>query len=176
MDENATAIEAIVAKDPSGFKEAVVRSLSRKLTDTLLRAREAVAASVMEANVLAPSAPASTGAPVRGKPPAGVDTAMEDELSDEMKGVFGMEPEKVSMRAVAKDDDISLDPNFEKEYLSKSVDMSGHKVQLKQIGLGLSKPIRVYIDGERWELFPGPDAAMKATKEHIKTLGTKEGK
>lgn len=175
MDENRTAIDAISEKDPAAFKDAVVKSLSRKLTDVLARSRDVVAASVMEANVLAPSAPATTGKPARGNAPAGVDVAMEDDMSDEIKSVFGMDAEKVAARPVAKDDDISLDPNFEKEYLTKSVEMDGHKVALKQIGLGLSKPIRVYVDGERWELFPGPEAAMKATKEYLKTLA-KEGK
>jgi hypothetical protein len=48
--------------------------------------------------------------------------------------------------------------------------VEGHKVTIKQIGLGLSKPVRVYVDGNRWEFFPGPDAAMRAVKPYINSL------
>jgi hypothetical protein len=64
-------------------------------------------------------------------------------------------------------DDISLDPNFEKEFYHSSQKYKGQDVLIKQLGTGFGKPVRVYINGRRWEFFPGPKAAMKATKDYI---------
>jgi hypothetical protein len=64
-------------------------------------------------------------------------------------------------------DDISLDPNFEKEFYNSSSKYKGQEIIIKQLGTGFGKPVRVYINGRRWEFFPGPKAAVKATKDYI---------
>jgi hypothetical protein len=38
------------------------------------------------------------------------------------------------------------------------------------LGTGFGKPVRVYINGRRWEFFAGPKVAMKATKEYIDSM------
>ena len=131
--------------------------------------------AVTEANVVAPSAPttgAKVGIPGSERSNAGgveVPDPLADGLRDEIETAFGVKGDNAS-KPIAKDDDISLDPNFEKEFFIKEMDVDGHKVTIKQIGLGLSKPVRVYVDGNRWEFFPGPDAAMKAVKPYLASL------
>ena len=168
------AIDAISDKEPSGFKEAIQSELKSRLAESLRSARDAVAATIVEVNVGAPSAPPSTMPSKKmvapQSPAAGVETGMDEDLMKEIQAIFGMGTKAEAEKPTAKDDDISLDPNFEKEYLQKSFKLGTHKVQFKQIGLVLSKPIRVYVGGERWELFPGPESANKAVKEYIKEL------
>jgi len=134
---------------------------------------------VTEANVIAPSAPATgakAGIPGSERSNAGgaeVADPLADGLRDEIETAFGVKGDN-SSKPTAKDDDISLDPNFEKEFFIKEMDVDGHKVTIKQIGLGLSKPVRVYVDGNRWEFFAGPEAAMKAVKPYITSLNQEE--
>jgi hypothetical protein len=68
---------------------------------------------------------------------------------------------------VKKAADGGLDPNQEKEYLMKTFNHNGKVVELKQVGLGFSRPIRAYIDGIRWNFFPSMGKAMEMTKEYI---------
>lgn len=64
-------------------------------------------------------------------------------------------------------DDISLDPNFEKEFFYSTEKYKNQDIVIKQLGTGFGKPVRVYINGRRWEFFPGPKAAVKASKDYI---------
>jgi len=68
---------------------------------------------------------------------------------------------------VKKSADDGLNPTLDKEFLMKTFQHNGKIVELKQVGLGMSRPIRVYIDGTRWNFFPGIESAMKMTKEYI---------
>ena len=68
---------------------------------------------------------------------------------------------------VKKAADGGLDPNQEKEYLMKTVKHQGKMIELKQVGLGFSRPIRAYIDGKRWNFFPSVDKALEMTTEYI---------
>jgi hypothetical protein len=74
---------------------------------------------------------------------------------------------------VRKDADGGLNPTLEKEFLVKTFQHNGKIVELKQIGLGLSRPIRVYIDGDRWNFFPGLESATEMTKEYIEMTANK---
>jgi hypothetical protein len=127
---------------------------------------------VTEASVLAPSAPttgAKAGIPGSERSNSGgaeVPDPLEDGLRDEIETAFGVKGD-ASGKTVSKDEDISLDPNFEKEFFMKETEYKGHKLTIKQVGLGLSKPVRVYVDGNRWEFFPGPESAMKAARTYV---------
>jgi len=68
---------------------------------------------------------------------------------------------------VKKAADGGLDPNQEKEYLMKTFKHNGKMVELKQVGLGFSRPVRAYIDGVRWNFFPSVDKATEMTMEYI---------
>lgn len=66
-------------------------------------------------------------------------------------------------------EDPALDPALEKEYFLKSIDQGKHTITLKTIGIGKNKPVSVYIDGFRWEMFPGPIKAESETIAFIKS-------
>ena len=68
---------------------------------------------------------------------------------------------------IRKQQDDGLNPTLDKEFLMKTFQHNGKIVELKQVGLGMSRPIRVYIDGTRWNFFPGIESAVKMTKEYI---------
>ena len=67
-------------------------------------------------------------------------------------------------------EDPALDPALEKEYYLKSIEQGKHTITLKTIGIGKNKPVSVYIDGFRWEMFPGP---IKAEAETIAFVQSK---
>jgi hypothetical protein len=73
----------------------------------------------------------------------------------------------VPTAAGAAKDDMSLDPNFEKEFFQSSSDYKGQRITVKQLGTGFGKPVRIYINDRRWEFFPGPKVGIKAAKDYI---------
>jgi len=177
MENLHKAIQAIGEKEAVAFKDAILTELLLRVGQTLDQRRVSIAHDILEANVLAPSASPATPPPSGKQPPSGVtEKPMDEDLMKELQAIFGIGAKADETKPVAKDDDVSLDPNFEKEYLTKSFAINGVKVQFKQIGLGLSKPIRVYVDGQRWELFPGPEAAIQATKQYVKELAAEAKK
>lgn len=198
MENLQKAINATQEKNAIDFKSSIQTELSSRLYSAINAKKEQVSKNisvngeeteteteteteeqVAEANVIAPSAPATgakAGIPGSERSNAGgaeVPDPLEDGLRDEIETAFGVKGDSGS-QPIAKDDDISLDPNFEKEFFIKEMDVNGHKVTIKQIGLGLSKPVRVYVDGNRWEFFAGPQAAEKAVKGYIESLNKKE--
>tara|TARA_R100000008_G_scaffold44842_2_gene26096 strand:- start:17 stop:754 length:738 start_codon:yes stop_codon:yes gene_type:complete len=66
-------------------------------------------------------------------------------------------------------DDTVLDPEFDKEFFLKSITVGEARVVLKTLGVGRNKPVSVYINDERWELFPGPQNAEKTCREFIES-------
>lgn len=92
------------------------------------------------------AAPVQTGGAV---PPAGVAAP-------------GINPNVSS-----KDAELVLDPDYEKEYYMDSDEFGDHYVIYKKLGLGMAKPIRVYIDNKPWEIFTTIKMAKKITKEYI---------
>lgn len=197
MENLQKAIDATKEKNAIDFKEVIAAELASRLYTAINTKKESISktvtvsgeevpleepaaeeAPVTEANVIAPSAPVAVGkvgipGSERGNAGVGeVPDPLEGELKAEVENAFGLKGD--TDKLTAKDDDISLDPNFEKEFYIKEMDYNGHKVTLKQIGLGLSKPIRVYVDDKRWEFFAGPEAAIKASKSYIDGLSKEE--
>ena len=66
-------------------------------------------------------------------------------------------------------EDPTLDPTFEKEFWHSSFEIGEDVVTLKTLGVGRNKPVSVYINDSRWELFPGPKTAEKQAKAFIKS-------
>ena len=64
--------------------------------------------------------------------------------------------------------EIALDPRLEKEVFIDSFEINGKTVVIKSLGLGATKPVVVYIDDKRWEIFPGPRIAKREVRRHIK--------
>lgn len=189
MENIKKAVETVMGKNAVDFKQAINDELAARLHAAITTRKESVASGVAvteteteqvaeeteevsEANVLAPSAPATgakAGIPGSERSNFGgseVPDPLDADLQSELESAFGIKAAEAG-KATAKDDDISLDPNFEKEFYMKETDYKGHKVLLKQVGLGLSKPVRVYVDNKRWEFFAGPEAAIRGAKSYI---------
>jgi hypothetical protein len=66
-------------------------------------------------------------------------------------------------------DDPTLDPGMEREYFLKSFEVGDVLVTIKTIGVGKNKPVSVYLDDQRWEMFPGPIKAEEEATEFIKS-------
>lgn len=180
MENIKKAVDKVLEKNAVDFKDAIHAELASRLHNAITTRKESVASGlaeteldgVTEANVLAPSAPATgakAGIPGADRSNFGgseVPDPLDGDLQGELEAAFGLKTAEAG-KATAKDDDISLDPNFEKEFYMKETDYNGHKVTLKQVGLGLSKPVRVYIDNKRWEFFAGPESALRSAKSYI---------
>ncbi len=84
--------------------------------------------------------------------------------------ILSLKPVPGGFEVKTKQDD-GIVPNLEKEYLMKTFKHEGKMIELKQIGLGFSRPIRAYIDGKRWAFFPSIEKAEKMAVEYINTMG-----
>lgn len=77
----------------------------------------------------------------------------------------GEEPDKID--AQGTDEDPVLDPSMDREFFLKSFEVGENTVTIKTIGVGKNKPVSVYINGVRWEMFPGPIRAEEEAKKFI---------
>ena len=74
------------------------------------------------------------------------------------------------------DDDPALDPDLNKEFFLKSFKLNDIVVTIKTLGVGKNKPVSVYFDDTRWEMFPGPIKAEKEAKIFVKNGSYEEWK
>jgi len=81
----------------------------------------------------------------------------------------GEEVVDAAAAAVGTPDDTVLDPAYEKEYFLKTFEVKNNTITIKSVGMGRNKPVSVYINDERWELFAGPKTAEKQVTEYIKS-------
>jgi len=82
---------------------------------------------------------------------------------------FRLWEEDAAASAVGTPDDTVLDPAYEKEYFLKTFEVKNNTITIKSVGMGRNKPVSVYINDERWELFAGPKTAEKQVTEYIKS-------
>lgn len=233
----SNAINSVNEKDAISFKSLLSQELSNRLFASLESRKQAIASEILgeqeevvEANVLAPSAPPTVGVKKKNGntllPPPSSKTiktkSNEDtqdmaamkakaelakshslvttskskvdavdikrnvlgkkELETMQKQIDAVTDNSVDISSIKpvpggfeirKDEDNGLNPTLEKEFLVKTFQHNGKIVELKQIGLGLSRPIRVYIDGSRWNFFPGLESATEMTKEYIEMTANK---
>jgi hypothetical protein len=142
-----SAIDAADEGNASGFRDAVRAELYGRVKSHLDGLRVEMSESVLGENLTgAPSAPPTT------KPIKAGDLRI------------------VPTAAGAAKDDITLDPNFEKEFFVKTIPYKNQKITIKQLGTGFGKPIRIYINDRRWEFFPGPKVGIKAAQTYIDEL------
>ena len=233
----SNAINSVNEKDAISFKSLLSQELSNRLFASLESRKQAIASEILgeqeevvEANVLAPSAPPTVGVKKKNGntllPPPSSKTiktkSNEDtqdmaamkakaelakshslvttskskvdavdikrnvlgkkELETMQKQIDAVTDNSVDISSIKpvpggfeirKDEDNGLNPKLEKEFLVKTFQHNGKIVELKQIGLGLSRPIRVYIDGSRWNFFAGLESATEMTKEYIEMTANK---
>lgn len=128
------------------FCQYIKNALDRKVVN-----RVNITEKLMRKNILSEAFP-----PQQGNGPAG----------NQMGNIAsaGIDP-----NVTPKDAELVLDPEFEKEYYIDDDEIGDHYIIYKKIGLGMAKPIRVYIDGKPWEIFTTLKFAKKITNQYITT-------
>lgn len=152
-----TVIETLMKKEASKFRGLIQKELASKIHSKIEELKKA-----LSGQILTQQAPATVNE-IGGAIPSGMSPSAPPAVSPVRAGDLKIVP----TAAGANKDDVSLDPNFEKEFFYKSYDYKGQNVIVKQVGTGFGKPVRVYINDRRWEFFPGPKTAEKATKDYI---------
>ena len=90
-----------------------------------------------------------------------------------------VERENMGPQIIDTQKDTVLDPTYDKEYFLKNVEVNRkvgvegevgeYNITLKTLGIGRNKPISVYINDARWELFAGPARAEKEATNFIRS-------
>ena len=155
-----TVIETLMKKEASKFRGLIQKELASKVHSKIEELKKALSGQVLTQE--RPTTVNEIGGPV----PSGMAPSAPPAVAPVKAGDLKIVP----TAAGANKDDVSLDPNFEKEYFFKSYQYKGQNVIVKQVGTGFGKPVRVYINDRRWEFFPGPKTAEKATKEYIDSM------
>jgi hypothetical protein len=153
-----TVIETLMKKEASKFRGLIQKELASKINGKIEELKKALSGQMMTSQK-SPTTVTEIGGPV----PSGMSPSAPPAVSPVRAGDLRIVP----TAAGANKDDVSLDPNFEKEFFYKSYEYKGQNVIVKQVGTGFGKPVRIYINDRRWEFFPGPKTAEKATKEYI---------
>ena len=152
---------------PQETRAEAIKAPAKPVADPNLKAK----ADLMKAKSMAQANKAKTDA-VEVKKNV-LDKKELDTMQKQIDAVMDNSVDIASLKPVPggfeikKQQDDGLNPTLDKEFLMKTFQHNGKIVELKQIGLGMSRPIRVYIDGTRWNFFPGIESAMKMTKEYI---------
>jgi hypothetical protein len=175
MDETTqdilqSVVETLMKKEATKFRGLIQKELASKVHAKIEELKKALSAgsiggqpSTVSEIPMAPSAPVATS-PTNT---AGAADAGGLGAPAPVKPLKEKDIKIVPTAAGANKDDVSLDPNFEKEFYVTSYDYKGQKVIVKQVGTGFGKPVRIYINDRRWEFFPGPKTAAKATRDYI---------
>ena len=164
MKKEATKFRGLIQKELAAKVHAKIEELKKALSSGTIGGQPSTVSEIP----MAPSAPVATSP----SNTAGAADAGGLGAPAPVKPLKEKDIKIVPTAAGANKDDVSLDPNFEKEFYVNSYDYKGQKVIIKQVGTGFGKPVRIYINDRRWEFFPGPKAAEKATKAYIDTMMT----
>ena len=71
------------------------------------------------------------------------------------------------IKADTEKDEITLDPEFQKEFFLKTFEYKGKIITLKKVGMGASAPVSAYVDGKRKDIFLSLKQARKGIKQII---------
>jgi hypothetical protein len=94
-------------------------------------------------------------------------TKMAARMVNEQYLIEEEDPDKVEVQGTETDP--VLDPAMDREFFHKSFTEGENVVTIKTIGVGRNKPVSVYINDVRWEMFPGPIRAEEEVKKFIKS-------
>jgi hypothetical protein len=161
MEESETdkllksVIETLIRKEAPKFKSLIQKELASRIHSKIEELKKALSGQIV----------------------TGVKQETPQPLPENLPGAPSAPPVTTPMRAGdlkivptaagSAKDDMSLDPNFEKEFYHSKTNYKNQDILIKQLGTGFGKPVRVYINGRRWEFFPGPKAGLKAAKGYI---------
>jgi len=174
MDEQTgdilkSVIETLMKKEAGKFRTIIQKELASKVHTKIEELKKALSVNIVSQPKTVNEVPMAPSAPVATTPTNSMDT-MGTGAPAPVKPLKPKDIKIVPTAAGANKDDVTLDPNFEKEFYVNSYDYKGQKVIVKQVGTGFGKPVRIYINDRRWEFFPGPKTADKATKTYIDQL------
>jgi len=174
MDEQTgdilkSVIETLMKKEAGKFRAIIQKELASKVHTKIEELKKALSVNIASEPKTVNEIPMAPSAPVTTTPTNSMDT-MGTGSPAPVKPLKPKDIKIVPTAAGANKDDVTLDPNFEKEFYVNSYDYKGQKVIVKQVGTGFGKPVRIYINDRRWEFFPGPKTAEKATKTYIDQL------
>ena len=174
MDEQTgdilkSVIETLMKKEAGKFRTIIQKELASKVHTKIEELKKALSVNIVSQPKTVNEVPMAPSAPAATTPTNSMDT-MGTGAPAPVKPLNPKDIKIVPTAAGANKDDVTLDPNFEKEFYVNSYDYKGQKVIVKQVGTGFGKPVRIYINDRRWEFFPGPKTAEKATKSYIDQL------
>ena len=152
-----SVIETLIKKEAPKFKSLIQKELASRIHTKVEELKKALSGEIVTGVADKKAEPVALPENLPGAPSAPPATAPVN--AGDMK--------IVPTAAGSAKDDMSLDPNFEKEFYHSTEKYKGQEILVKQLGTGFGKPVRVYINGRRWEFFPGPKAAVKATRDYI---------
>jgi hypothetical protein len=165
-----SVIETLMKKEAGKFRTIIKKELASKIHSKIEELKKALSVNLVSQPKtvnevpMAPSAPVATAAPTDDMDTSGTGSPAPE------KPLKPKDIKVIPVTAGSGRDDITLDPNFEKEFYVSSYNYKGQTVIVKQVGTGFGKPVRIYINDKRWEFFPGPKTAEKATKLYIDSL------
>jgi hypothetical protein len=129
-----SVIETLIKKEAPKFKSLIQKELASRIHDKIEELKKALSGQIV------------TGVGEKGEAP--------QPLPENLPGAPSAPPVTTPMKAGdlkivptaagSAKDDISLDPNFEKEFYHSSQKYKGQDVLIKQLGTGFGKPVRVY--------------------------------
>ena len=85
----------------------------------------------------------------------------------EEKEKSGGSTESAEIKADSEKDEITLDPEFQKEFFLKTFEYKGKIITLKKVGMGASAPVSAYVDGKRKDIFLSLKQARRGIKKII---------
>lgn len=159
-----SVIETLIRKEAPKFKSLLQKELASRVHAKITELKKALSGGstppedAQKPQALPENLPGAPSAPPVSAPPPSIVTPMKVKAKD---------LRIVPTSAGSAKDDMSLDPNFEKEFYHSSTKYKDQDITIKQLGAGFAKPVRVYINGRRWEFFTGPSVALKATKTYV---------
>ena len=164
-----SVIETLMKKEAGKFRTIIQKELASKIHSKIEELKKALSVNLASQPKTVNEVPMAPSAPVATAPTNDMDTSGTGSPAPE-KPLKPKDIKVIPTTAGSGKDDITLDPNFEKEFFVSSYDYKGQNVIIKQVGTGFGKPVRIYINDKRWEFFPGPKTAEKATKLYIDSL------
>ena len=152
-----SVIETLIKKETPKFKSLIQKELASRIHTKVEELKKALSGEIVTGVADKKAEPVALPENLPGAPSAPPATSP----------INAGDVKIVPTAAGSTKDDMSLDPNFEKEFYYSTEKYKGQDILIKQLGTGFGKPVRVYVNGRRWEFFPGPKAAVKATKDYI---------
>jgi hypothetical protein len=167
QDKLKAVVETLLKKEAGKFRSLIQKELDTKVQAKMGEMKKSLSGSAATGKTAAPKVVKEVGgAMAPSAPPATTPSSGNSVPPPAPVKPLATKDIKIAPTSGASGEQ-TLDPNFEKEFFTKSYLYKGQKVVVKTVGTGFGKPVRIYINDKSWEFFPGPNAASSATKAYI---------